>query len=105
MVRGRDARHLGHNPAGGVMIVMLLAGVLLIGLTGWMQGTDLFFGAEWVESAHVILVNMLFAMVVAHVLGVVHASWRHRENLVAGMLTGRKRAPAGGLDATSDRRG
>jgi cytochrome b len=105
MISHRDRRHLGHNPAGGAMVVALLGGILLVGLTGWMQTSDLFFGAEWVEVAHAILVNLLFAMVVLHVLGVLHASWRHRENLVGAMFTGRKRALDAGTNATADRRG
>jgi len=105
MFRHEEARHIGHNPAGGAMTVALLVGILLIGLTGWMQVSDRFFGAQWVETAHVVLVNLLFVMVVAHVLGVIHASWRHRENLVTSMITGRKRALTGGQNAITDRRG
>ncbi|MEZ5831169.1 MAG: cytochrome b/b6 domain-containing protein [Dongiaceae bacterium] len=87
-----DGRHLGHNPAGGAMIIALLVATLLVGLTGWLSRTDWFFGIKWMEETHVALVNAMFAMVCIHILGVVHGCWRHRENLVLSMLTGRKRA-------------
>src|SRR5690242_8269090 len=35
MATGREKRYLGHNPAGGAMIVALLATVAILGLTGW----------------------------------------------------------------------
>jgi cytochrome b len=37
----------------------------------------------------------LLVLVALHVTGVATASWRHRENLVAAMIHGRKRPPRG----------
>lgn len=92
MRHGREARHIGHNPAGGIMVVALLAGLALLTLSGWL-GSDLLWGQEWIEETHELLANLLLALVALHVGGVVLASWRHREHLVKSMLTGRKRAP------------
>ena len=89
---GREARYLGHNPAGGAMILLLLA--LLAGTagTGWMMTTDQFWGVDWVSKLHERLADGLLVLVLLHIAGVVLASVRHRENLVRAMVTGRKRA-------------
>lgn len=89
----RAPRYIGHNPAGGAMILALL--VMLAGtcVTGLMMTTDVFWGAEWVEDVHEVLANLTVALVVLHVLGVLAASFEHGENLVKAMITGRKRAP------------
>jgi len=92
LLRHRDGRYLGHNPAGGAMVMALLLVTLLVGVSGWLTRTDWFFGVKWIEEAHEILANAMLALVVLHVLGVIHACWRHRENLVLSMVTGRKRA-------------
>ena len=86
----REPRTLGHNPLGGWMIVALLVTVTLVGASGWLYTTDRFWGVEWVETLHRWLTNALLALVALHVAGVVYASLRHRENLVASMLHGRK---------------
>ena len=96
MLRGRERRHLGHNPAGAAMIVALLGTIAGICLTGWMQTTDAFWGVGWVEGLHETLANLLLVLVGLHVLGVLYASLRHGENLARAMLTGRKRPPAAG---------
>jgi cytochrome b len=92
MIAGREARHLGHNPAGGAMIVALIVTLSSLCLTGWLQTTDLFWGDEWLEEVHEALANGLLVLVALHVGGVILASLRHRENLVAAMVTGRKKA-------------
>lgn len=95
LVRGREPRHLGHNPAGAVMILFLMAAVLGIGVTGWMMTLDAFWGDETVETTHTWLVDIALAAVVVHVLANVVGSIRHRENLVRSMVTGDKPAETG----------
>ncbi len=92
ILRRREARHLGHNPAGAMMILALLATLTAIAGTGYMMGMSRYFGVEWVEHAHGLLVNILLGLIVLHLAGVVTASLRHRENLVAAMVTGLKDA-------------
>lgn len=91
----KDRRHLGHNPLGAAMVVLLLAMVGVIALTGWMQTTDAYWGVEWVEETHEAAAQILLIAILLHVVGVIHASFRHRENLALAMVTGWKRAPSG----------
>jgi cytochrome b len=93
MATGREARYLGHNPAGGAMVVALMGAMLAAAITGWMMTTDQFFGVDWVEHLHDLIGNGLLVLVLLHLAGVLLASLRHRENLVRSMLTGLKRAP------------
>jgi cytochrome b len=89
---GREARHVGHNPAGGAMIVALILGILTTSVSGWMMTTDAYFGDDTVQLVHSGAAHAVLALVLLHVGGVVLASVRHRENLVLAMISGRKRA-------------
>ncbi len=100
----RAPRHLGHNPAGGAMVVALLACLALTGFSGVaLYGALEFSGplagltAELtaghtavLKQAHELLVNLTLALVAIHLAGVLAASLQHRENLVRSMITGRK---------------
>ena len=88
----RERRFIGHNPLGGWMVVALMLCVIGLALTGWLYTTDAFFGDETVERVHLALAWTLLGLVVAHVAGVIFTSLRHRENLVAAMFSGTKRA-------------
>jgi cytochrome b len=91
IVHRRAGRHLGHNPAGGAMIVALLLLVLVAGVSGWMSETDRFFAVRWVEVLHSVSADALIAMAGFHVAGVLASSLLHKENLVRAMITGKKR--------------
>ena len=88
----RAPRYIGHNPAGGVMIVALLTAIAAIAATGYMMTTDAFWGVEWVEQLHEGFVYATLGLIALHVGGVLVSSVEHRENLAISMLTGKKRA-------------
>ncbi|MBB6410695.1 cytochrome b [Mesorhizobium sangaii] len=91
LLSGREARYIGHNPAGGAMVIVLIGAMGSTALTGWLMTTDAYFGVSWVETAHSLSAHGLLVMVLFHIGGVALASFRHRENLVRAMITGRKR--------------
>jgi cytochrome b len=93
MIQGREPRYIGHNPAGALMIVILLLALAGTALTGWMQTLDAYWGVEWVEEGHEAFANLTLLLVALHIAGVVLASMRHQENLARAMIIGRKRAP------------
>lgn len=87
LLAGRPRRYLGHNPAGGAMIVALLAGVLATSATGVLTLS----GGEAFEELHEAAANATLVLVLLHVAGVVLSSRLHQENLVRAMITGWKR--------------
>lgn len=80
----------GHNPAGAWAIVLLLAGALLSGTSGWLIYND--FGGDWLEDIHEAFASTMLFVVGLHLAGVFISSLLHRDNLVGAMLTGRKKA-------------
>jgi cytochrome b len=90
-LRFRAGRYLGHNPAGGAMVIALLLAIAVICVTGYMMTLDAWWGVEWVEEVHEAAANTTLVLVGLHLLGVILASFEHRENLVRAMFTGRKR--------------
>ena len=85
-------RYLGHNPAGGAMIVILLVLLTMLCVTGFAMTTDAYWGFKALEEIHEALAYITLALVGLHVAGVLFASMEHGENLVKAMITGRKRA-------------
>jgi len=102
LLQRRAAHVTGHNPLGSVMIVALLVtvtallgtGVLTLG--GMLKQGPLAFALSFASgrtarTIHEWLGFGLLGLVFLHVLGVAIESWRTGENLVAAMLSGRKR--------------
>lgn len=90
LAAGRERRYLGHNPAGGAMVVALMLTLAATGTTGWMMGLDAFWGQDWVEDLHEGLATFAVLLIAIHVVGVIYESLRHGENLVRAMITGKK---------------
>ncbi|MDR3413569.1 MAG: cytochrome b/b6 domain-containing protein [Formivibrio sp.] len=90
LLRNEAPRHIGHNPAGAVMMLILMALVVSLGTSGYLMTTDTFYGDEWLQGLHEGLANILIGSVVLHVAAALYESWKHGENLIASMLHGKK---------------
>jgi len=88
LASGRPEHHVGHNPAGALVIVALLGLTGLVTAAGWATYNDL--GGEWLEELHEGAANAMLAVVGLHLAGVLISSWIHGDNLVRAMLSGRK---------------
>jgi len=93
----RAQRYLGHNPAGGAMVIALMLSLLLTTLSGIVlfdvinPNTVSDFWYEALEESHEFLANFTLLLVILHVSGVIAESYLHKENLVKSMFNGYKR--------------
>ncbi|MCW5655439.1 cytochrome b/b6 domain-containing protein [Hydrogenophaga sp.] len=90
LARGEPEHHWGHNPLGGLMVLTLMVFVLLIGLTGWMQTLDAFWGMEWVQDLHEGLAEWLMPLVGLHAAAALIMGRIERTRLIKAMFTGTK---------------
>lgn len=103
--RAPRKHHLGHNPAGGWAVIVLLSLVGLLGLSGIAvlggeEGVGLLAGSlsiaqgVSIHQLHEALAWGLLAMVLLHLAGVALESLLQRENLPRAMVTGNKEGVA-----------
>lgn len=83
MLRRTERPELGHNPLGGISVLVLLT---LIAVTVWTGA----LGGEGAEGIHELVAWILLAFVGLHVASVLVMSRLQRENLVRAMITGSK---------------
>jgi len=101
----RAKRYIGHNPAGGLMIIVMLVSLVITVVSGIavygaaeqagpLAGTFAGSGKIWedvLEGLHEFFANFTLFLVVIHLAGVLLESLIHKENLVASMINGFKR--------------
>ncbi|MGB7535362.1 MAG: cytochrome b/b6 domain-containing protein [Azonexus sp.] len=88
LLKLEPAHHVGHNPAGGWAIMLLLGLGIITGLSGWAIYNDI--GDHLLEDLHEGLATAMLTVVFIHVAGVLSGSLMHGENLVRAMVNGRK---------------
>jgi cytochrome b len=92
LLRGEAHASIGHNPAGAVAIVLLLLLGAASGVSGWAVYREM--GGDWLETVHETLSDLMLAVVVCHIAGVVASSILQKENLIIAMITGKKQGDA-----------
>ncbi len=104
-IRRREAdREIGHNAAGGWMVLVMLA------LIGMQAGTGLFSNddgntegplmhfvskdqSDWLSHIHALNFKLIEGVIVLHVLAIVVYAVLKRQDLVRPMVTGTKMLP------------
>lgn len=86
LVSGRAERTVGHNPAGGMAVLLLIGSIAAVVATGWMT----LHGGE--DDLHEGIAWFLLGLIGVHVAAVIATSILSRENLIRAMVTGRKKA-------------
>jgi len=85
---GQLTDHHGHNPLGQLAVYVMWLLIMLLGFTGWLSRTDLYWGEDLPVQIHEMLSNLLQAMVVLHLLAVLLMSGLQRKNLIKAMIKG-----------------
>jgi cytochrome b len=104
--RREPDREIGHNAAGGWMVLVLLALLLVQALTGLCANDDIMnegplahvvgkSWSNWLSNVHSINFTLIEIAIALHVLAVLAYAVLKRQDLVRPMVTGRKRLPAG----------
>jgi len=116
----KPKHYLGHNPAGGAMVIVMLVFLILSSWSGlkayemegkgplasaemslvtlaqadgWDEGEyehEDGEGDEFWEEVHEVIVNFTLLLVFIHIGGVFVSSALHKENLARAMITGKK---------------
>ena len=114
ILTGKPKHYLGHNPAGGMMILVMLVSLFALSYSGLatyaedgkgpLAQTEISIvatayaheshhrsakGKFW-EEIHELLANFTLFLILMHLVGVLVSSVVHRENLVRAMVTGKK---------------
>ncbi|MBY0267527.1 MAG: cytochrome b/b6 domain-containing protein [Burkholderiales bacterium] len=104
------AKFAGHNPLGGISVVLILLCVLLQTGTGLFSNDDILYEgplykhvtkelSDWLTTIHKYNFNILLALIGVHVAAVLYYLLYKSENLIKPMFTGRKQLPPGTVPA------
>lgn len=86
LASGRAERTVGHNPAGGMAVLLLIGSIAAVVVTGYLA----LHGGE--EDLHEGIAWFLLGLIGIHIAAVIATSFLSHENLVRAMVTGKKKA-------------
>ncbi len=102
--KNNPPHYLGHNPAGGWMVIALITALLVMSASGVILVAVIEFEGpllnilsgmsdRWAylyEELHRQVLDILWILIAGHLIGVAVASFQHRENLLLAMIHGYK---------------
>ncbi len=110
------ARFAGHNPLGGISVVLIILCILVQTGTGLFANDDILTEgplykhvskdlSDWLTTIHKYNINVLLTLIGVHVAAVLYYLFYKSENLIKPMFTGHKQLPPGVAPAQSRMRG
>jgi cytochrome b len=88
MLRGHPHHDVGHNPAGGLVMVALMVLILVIGFSGYLSVKEVL--GDFAGEIHESVASLALAVVILHVLAAIVMSLLEKQNLVRSMVNGKK---------------
>jgi cytochrome b len=103
--RREAAKFAGHNPLGGLSVLLMLLAVMVQAVTGLFANDDVLTEgplvqwiaketSDWITTIHRYNFYVVLGLVAAHILAVLYYLFYKSENLVKAMFTGYKALPA-----------
>jgi cytochrome b len=104
VLQNKSDRYIGHNPAGGMMILALIIVLLVITISGValdaaenragpLGTTTLFYYTDTIAEIHNIATNISLGLVALHLAGIFYGVVVLKEKLISAMITGKKSMP------------
>jgi cytochrome b len=101
LLKGKSPSFLGHNPAGGWMVVVLLFVLLLQAITGIFSSDDILAEGPFayavsgkvvstMTALHHLGFDLLVILVILHVIAVLYHQLIKKEKLIEAMFSGEK---------------
>lgn len=110
MFSGKTAHHYGHNPAGGMMVIVLLILLALQVATGLVSTDDVIWDGPFYSAVsdqvaeiggelHESIQSLLQLLVVLHVAAILFHRFKYNDHLVPAMIHGKKPDVGGAVSA------
>lgn len=101
LFRGKPSHYTTHNPAGAIMVVIMIAAFTTQVLTGLVMSDDIFWNgpfylqvsselASWSSSIHRQMENFLLLLIALHIIAVLIHQFILKEPLIMAMIHGKK---------------
>ena len=95
--------HVGHNPVGGLMVILMLLLVVIQATTGLFTTDAVIWTGPYypavkestsslLSTVHDVNFNIIIGAVVLHLAAITYYHWYKKQNLVSAMFTGYKPA-------------
>lgn len=79
-----------HNWMASTTYILIWSCIIALGVTGFMMGTDKYWGEEWLEEIHLNISRGIQVLVVLHLLGVFSDSYRFKRRTWMSMINGER---------------
>lgn len=89
-IRRQSKDYNGHNPLASLVYLSFWFTIVMLGISGFLMGTDYFWGDETLEVIHTYLSYFLQFLIASHFLGMILDSVEFKRPSWMAMINGEK---------------